>query len=205
MEITTGDAVVAAAGVVAVAGAWYVIRERSFSVWRTMGVAMAVLGALSLASGRVRSASRVEIVPAIALGLGAGAALYALTLAFFGVARRWVALRRQTNDLYERREGTSQLEAFGVGALLVSSGEELFWRGLVQDLTVAAAGSAQGALLTWGLYVAANVASGSLPIVLGAAVGGAAWGLLAWWSGGVAASIVCHISWTALMIARPPI
>jgi membrane protease YdiL (CAAX protease family) len=205
MDITAGDTVVAAAGIVAVAGAWYLVRERSLSVWRTMAVTMAVLGILSMASGRVRSATRIEIAPAIAIGLGSGAALYVLTLTFFRVARPWVALRRQTRDLYERRRGTSPVEAFGVGALLVSSGEELFWRGLVHDLAFAAVGSVQGALLAWGLYVAANIASGSLPILLGAAVGGAAWGTLAWWSGGVAASVACHVTWTALMIARPPI
>src|SRR5918996_1113556 len=197
MEITAADTVVATAGILAAAGAWFLGRERSLSVWRTMGVTMAILGILSIASGRVRSATRIEIAPAVAIGVGSGAALYVLTLTFFHVARPWIALRRQTRDLYERRKETSPVEAFGVGALLVSSGEEIFWRGLVQDLAVAAAGSVQGALLAWGLYVAANIASGSLPILLGAAVGGAAWGMLAWWSGGVSASIACHVTWTA--------
>jgi membrane protease YdiL (CAAX protease family) len=204
MDVNAGETVVAAAGIVAVAGAWYLIRERSLSVWRTMGVTMTVLGILSIATGRVRSATRVEIAQAIAIGLGSGAALYVLTLTFFRVARPWVALRRQTHELYERRRGTSPVEAFGVGAVLVSSGEELFWRGFMQDLAVAAAGSVQGAVLAWGLYVAANISSRSLPILVGAAVGGAAWGTLAWWTGGVAASIACHITWTTLMIARPP-
>jgi membrane protease YdiL (CAAX protease family) len=76
---------------------------------------------------------------------------------------------------------------------------------LVQDLAIASVGSLQGAVMAWGLYVAANIGSGSLPIVLGAVVGGAAWGTLAWWSGGVAASVACHAVWTALMIARPPL
>lgn len=205
MEIGVGATVVAAGGIVAVTGAWYLVRARSFSVWRTMGVVFAVLGALSLASGRVRWATRLEIVPAIAVGLGSGAALYVLTLTFFRMARQWVALRRQTQSLYEHRERISPVETLGVGAILVSPGEELFWRGLVHDLAVAAAGSLQGAAAAWALYVAANAASGSLPIVLGAAVGGAAWGGLVWWSGGVAASVACHASWTALMIVRPPI
>jgi membrane protease YdiL (CAAX protease family) len=204
MEVSAGHAVVTGAGIVAVTAAWYLVRKRTFSIWRTMGVTMVVLGIVSIATGRIRSASRIEIVPAVALGLGSGLALYILTVMFFRVARGWVALHRQTHDLYERRQDTSLLETFGVGALLVSSGEELFWRGLVQDLAAAAAGSVQGALLSWALYAAVNVASWSLPIVLGAVVGGAAWGALAWWSGGVAASLACHVSWTALMIARPP-
>lgn len=205
MEIGAGPIVVAAFGIAAVAGAWYLVRARSFSVWRTMGVTMTGLGVLAVASGRVRLATGVEIPPAIVVGLGSGAALYVLTLAFFRVARRWDALRSQARTLYQHREGIQLFEGLAVGAFVVSPGEELFWRGLVQDIAVAAAGSLQGAMLSWGLYVAANISSGSLPVVLGAAVGGAAWGALAWWTGGVVASISCHASWTALMIARPPI
>src|ERR671919_1003634 len=204
MDIGAGAIVVASAGIAAVAGAWYLVRTRSLSVWRTMGVTFAALGVLSLASGRVRWAGRIEIAQAIAIGLASGTVLYILTLAFFRLARRWVALRRHTQSLYQHREGISPVETLGVAAFVVSPGEELVWRGLVQDVAVVAAGSVQGALVAWGAYVAANVASGSLPIVLGAAVGGAAWGTLAWWSGGVAASLASHALWTALMITRPP-
>jgi membrane protease YdiL (CAAX protease family) len=48
------------------------------------------------------------------------------------------------------------------------------------------------------------VPSRSLPIVAGALVGGALWGALAWWSGGVLAPLASHILWTGLMLARPP-
>jgi membrane protease YdiL (CAAX protease family) len=35
-------------------------------------------------------------------------------------------------------------------------------------------------------------------------VGGALWGGLAWWTGGIAASLASHGVWTAMMLARPP-
>ena len=38
----------------------------------------------------------------------------------------------------------------------------------------------------------------------GAIVGGALWGGLAWWSGGVLASLGSHILWTGLMLLLPP-
>jgi hypothetical protein len=53
--------------------------------------------------------------------------------------------------------------------------------------------------------VVVNLPSRNLAIAAGAIVGGAAWGALAWWSAGVLASIVCHATWTALMLARPPV
>lgn len=205
MEVDAGAAALAASGFVAVVGAWFLVRARVTSVWLAMGFTFTLLAVVSLASGRVKWATRVDFAAAIAVGLGLGAALYASTVAVFRVTRGWDSLHRQTRSLYQHRQGVSLARTLGMGALLVSPGEELFWRGLVQDLAVAAAGTLRGAVVAWGVYVAANVASGSLPVVLGAAVGGAAWGALAWWSGGVVASIACHVVWTALMIARPPI
>jgi len=205
MKVGAGAAALAATGFVAVVAAWFLVRERVTAVWVAMGLTFTILAVLSLASARVRWATRIDLAAAIAVGLSLGAALYVSTAAFFRITRRWDSLRRQTRSLYQHRQGISLARTLGIGALLVSPGEELFWRGLVQDLTVAAAGTLRGAVVVWGVYVAANVASGSLPVVLGAAVGGAAWGALAWWSGGVAASIACHVLWTALMIARPPI
>lgn len=193
-----------AIGFVTVIGAWYLIRTRSISVWPTMGSTFAVLAAVSLVADRLRWADEVGPAPAIAVGLGSGVALYALTVLFFRVAGRWASLQRQTRDLYRHREGGSLLKTVGVGALVVASGEELFWRGLVQGLAATTLGSLQGAATAWGLYVAANISAGSLPVVIGAIVGGGVWGVLAWWSGGVVASVASHITWTALMIARPP-
>jgi uncharacterized protein len=205
MEVGAGDTVVATVGIIAVTGAWYLVRARSLSVWPTMGITFAAVAVLALFVDGIRLGNELDVVPAVAVGGGSGVVLYALTVAFLRVARGWATLRRHTLTLYEHREGVSLMETLGVGALVVSPGEEIFWRGLVQDLAAAGAGSFQGALIAWALYVAANVASGSIPIVLGAVVGGAAWGGLAWWTGGVAASVACHVAWTALMIARPPL
>ena len=41
-------------------------------------------------------------------------------------------------------------------------------------------------------------------MVAGAVVGGALWAGLAWWSGGVLASLASHILWTGCMLAFPP-
>jgi membrane protease YdiL (CAAX protease family) len=83
-------------------------------------------------------------------------------------------------------------------------GEELFWRGLVQGRLAEATSLATGAVLAWAGYVAANLAPMSLPIAAAAIVGGACWGALAWLTGGVLASLLCHAIWTGLMLAFPP-
>jgi hypothetical protein len=57
----------------------------------------------------------------------------------------------------------------------------------------------------WAAFVVANLPSRNLAIVAGSMVGGAAWVGLAVWSGGVVAGLSCHVVWTVLMLARPPL
>ena len=83
----------------------------------------------------------------------------------------------------------------GRGAVLAG----LFQGRLDQSLAALAA-----AVWTWFAYVGVNLASGSLPIIAGAVVGGALWAGLALWSGGMLASLLSHMLWTGLMLALPP-
>jgi membrane protease YdiL (CAAX protease family) len=76
---------------------------------------------------------------------------------------------------------------------------------VVQGVAGGALGDLPGAVLAWAAYVGANAFSGSVPVVLGAVVGGGVWAALAAWTGGVVASLACHAMWTALMVALPPV
>jgi hypothetical protein len=190
---------------VVVALAWSVVRRGGVSVWIGMGTAMAILGAVALATGQVPLAARLSGWVAAAIGVAAGAALYLATAAFMATAGRWPPLARHTSALYDQRGGMPLWAALAIGVLVVAPGEEIVWRGAVQGIVGATTGPVAAAVLVWVLYVGVNAAAFSIPILLAAAVGGAAWGALALWTGGVAASIACHAVWTGLMIARPPI
>ena len=188
--------VVAVAGALAVVFAWRLTVAGRVSVWWSMGVVEGAAGIVAVATGRVRLARGIAPVAALAIGLGAGLALYLATRAFVAVARRSPVFERQVATIYGRREGLSLWPTLVLAAGVTASGEELFWRGLVQGRF--------GALATWGAYVLVNVASESLPIVAGAIVSGAVWGGLALGTHGVLASLGCHAVWTALMLALPP-
>jgi membrane protease YdiL (CAAX protease family) len=194
----------AVGGPATVAAIWFAIRSGRISIWAGMGSAMGLLGVLALVTGDVHGAGDVMVPLAVGIGLGAGLLLYAATAAFMALAGRWPPLARHTASLYEQRAGASFAGALAVSVLLTVPGEELLWRGIVQGALDSAVPAPAAAALAWMIYVAANVVSGSLPIVLGAAVGGAAWAALALWTGGVIASIGCHAVWTSLMILRPP-
>jgi membrane protease YdiL (CAAX protease family) len=192
-------------GGAAVAFAWLLVRGRFVSIWAAGGSVLGLLGLVSLASGLTRPATDVSLGLAAGIGAGAGVALYLGTLAFMAkAASRWPRLRQHTEELYARREDRTTSHALGSSLFVIVPGEELFWRGMVQTTAAASFGPVGGALVAWAGYVAANAAMGSLPILLGAVVGGAVWTGLALWSGGVVAGIACHAVWTGLMILRPP-
>jgi membrane protease YdiL (CAAX protease family) len=197
-------AVLAWGGPVAVAIAWLVVRSGR-SIWMTMALVMAPLGILTLVVATPRGAEAVGTAAAAGLGVVAGVVLYAATAAFMFLVRGWPLLARHAAELYDQRRRQSLGVALALAALVVASGEELLWRGVVQEALAGRLGDVQGAVAAWGTYVAVNGLSGSLPITLGAAVGGTVWAALVLATGGVLASILCHGVWTALMIARPPL
>lgn len=192
------------AGALAVAVGWAVVRSGRATVWIVMGAVVGAAGVASLATRRLRLSGREPVGLALAVGVGAGVALYGATAAFVILVRRWPVFDRHVAEIYDQRKGLSLGLALVLAALVVGPGEELFWRGLFQGRLVAPLGWAGAALVAWVAYVVANAASRSLPIVAAAIVSGAVWGGLAAWMRGVLAGLVCHALWTALMLLVPP-
>lgn len=187
------------------AASWAVVRWRGVSIRWAAGLTMPALGVVAAVIGPVTASRQVAASTALWGGLAAGVALYGGTVVFMASARRIPAIGRQTAMLY--REASARFDRLAVGAvgLLSAAGEELVWRGVVLGVLTASMGSAGAAsIVTWVGSVAVNAISARIPIVLGAVVGGAVWTGLAWWTGGVAAPVACHMVWTALMIGAPP-
>jgi membrane protease YdiL (CAAX protease family) len=196
--------VVGVAGALAEAAAWWAIASRGADLWRLMPP---VLVAIAVAAAVVRPpvlASRVDPGAAWVVGAAAGIGLYVATRAFVAVATRSTRFRAATRAIYGRAEPVAIWVALALSLVVTAPAEEVFWRGLVQGGLDDAAGPAVAAGVAWLGYVAVNLASRSAPIVLAAAVGGAVWAGLGWWSGGVAASLASHILWTGLMLGLPP-
>jgi membrane protease YdiL (CAAX protease family) len=199
-------AAVIAVGSLAQLVAWWLVSSRERSIWTTLAPALAVAGALAVVVGRPALAGDQPAWLVTAVGLIVGLSLFVATRVFISiVAPRWSTFDRHARAIY--RAGDEGIPAHAVlAAGAVAVGEELFWRGLTQQELAAWFGAAAaGAVVAWLGYVVVNLPSRNLAIVAGAVVGGAAWGILAWWSAGVLASIACHASWTALMLARPPV
>jgi membrane protease YdiL (CAAX protease family) len=196
--------VLMAAGAVGVLVAWRLVVAGRVSVWMAMGAATGGAGLASVATGRLSLSPQLAWAWSAAAGVGAGIVLYVATAVFVLVVRRWSYFDRHVEEIYDQRRGLRLSLALVIAALVVAPGEELFWRGLFQGRLADATGWLAATVLTWLVYVAANAASQSLPIVFGALVSGAVWGALAFWTHGVLASVACHMVWTGLMLVLPP-
>ena len=198
-------------GLVAQIVAWRRITRHGRDVWRTLPQLLGAMGLVALVLAPTLDAATPggSDVPgpvgALAIGAAVGIVLYAGTLVFVAIAMHVPAFARQTAAAYERAESADPRRELLLSLLLAVPGEELFWRGLAYRWgATTLTSTAAAALVVWLVYLIANLPSRSLPIIAGALVGGAVWGALAWWSGGVLAPLASHILWTGLMLARPP-
>ncbi len=198
-------AVLVAAGAAVEVVAWRIVATGRGSVWTVMTVAMSILGAAALVAGVVLT-STVSVPVSAAAGVASGVGLFAATRAFVAVVRGgWRSFGRDASSLYAARRGFPLWAAILLGAVLLVSGEELFWRGFVQARLSEADGRSVGALASLGAFVAVNVASANLAVIAAALVGGAVWTALAYWTGGALASLLSHSVWTALMLVFPAV
>lgn len=191
-------------GVVAEGAAWWLVASRGASVWTTLVPAVGVMGVAALLLGPPVLSRAVDPWVAAAAGAGAGAALYAATRVFVGVAGGWTAFRRHSAAMYRRQGSVPLGPALVLSVGVSAAGEELFWRGLfLPEITAAVNGRLLAGLVAWAAFVAANLPGRNLAIVAGAGVGGAVWTGLAVWTEGVLASLLGHALWTALMLSLP--
>lgn len=192
------------AGFVAEVLAWSLV-ARGRNVWTTMTPVLATMGVVALIVGPIAWSPDVAAGLSLAVGLGAGLLLYVATRIAMVVMSRWLTFRRHSLEMYRKQGGLSLGIALLLSIAMSVPGEELFWRGLFQGHLASSleGGAGLAAVLAWIAFVLANLPSANLAIAAGAVVGGAVWVALAWWTGGVLASLACHIVWTGLMIAFP--
>lgn len=192
------------AGFVAEGVAWSLV-ARGRNVWTTMTPVLATMGLVGLLVGPIAWSPDVAPGGSLAVGIGLGVLLYGATRVAMLVMSRWGTFRRHSIEMYRKQGGLSLGVALVLSIALSVPGEELFWRGFFQGRLASALDdrAAIAATLAWLAFVLANLPSANLAIAAGAVVGGAVWVALAWWTGGVLASLACHIVWTGMMIAFP--
>jgi membrane protease YdiL (CAAX protease family) len=188
-------------GVVVAALAWgamFTLGQRLF--WPRAAAAGAVIAVYAVAAGpdrigRLFSHGSWSIEAAV--GVVGGAALYVV----FWIGQKLLVvvvppLAVEVQDLYAVRGATRPATMVAV-LTVAASGEELFFRGLLQARI--------GFLLALALYGAVHIWERKLILILAALAAGAWWGALFSLTGGLVAPVVSHLVWCLLIIVWRPV
>ena len=111
----------------------------------------------------------------------------------------------EVGGIYALGEGASRLAVFLLLFLVTGPAEEIFWRGFLQGRLMDRFGPWPGFLAATLLYGAVHAFSGNLMLVLAAFVAGAWWGAQYLWRRDLAALIVSHSLWSAVIFAVAPV
>jgi hypothetical protein len=111
----------------------------------------------------------------------------------------------QVGSIYSLGEGTSKMLVFLLLFLITGPGEEIFWRGFLQNQMMQQQGDFKGYILATLFYAGVHVFSGNLILILAALVAGAFWGALYLWKRDLLIQITSHAFWSAFIFAVFPI
>ena len=164
-----------ALGAFAEAIGWRLVATGRAMVWRLMPVIFLIMGIVAVAVRRPVAATKVGNGTAFGVGLASGLILYVGTRVFVAIAGRWEPFHRHVVEKYQEAAEVSLMEALALSLLIMVPAEELFWRGLFQARLDQSIPALAAGAWTWLAYVGVNLASGSLPIIAAAVVGGALW------------------------------
>ncbi len=113
--------------------------------------------------------------------------------------------KTQVGGIYSLGEGTSRILIFLLLFFITGPGEEIFWRGFLQNQMMKKWGDSTGLIIATLVYAGVHVFSLNLMLILAALVAGAFWGLLYLWKRDLLVQITSHSFWSAVIFAVAPI
>jgi membrane protease YdiL (CAAX protease family) len=175
-------------------------------MWVGIGSVAAVLGALVVVQRRGVLASWLRPTPRnLALGVAAAIPMVAGTYILYGLLGGWLpVLREHTLTLYTVFNSSPSTLTLALLPIIIL-GEELVWRGAMQEALEARLGLVWGTALTGLIYALAHAPVGS-PLLVALALGcGLYWGALRAVSGSLVAPLVAHLAWDAAVMVLWPL
>ncbi len=168
--------------------------------WPRALAAGVVIGVYAVAVGPARMGGLLDRHhwPAdLLVGVGAGLALYGVFwLGLQTLVVVWPRLVDEVGDLYAVKGRTRPLNVALI-AMVAAAGEELMFRGLLW--------ARGGVVVGLVVYGAVHLWERKVILVAAAVIGGAVWGALLSWTGGLVAPLASHLTWGLLIIVVRPV
>ncbi len=111
----------------------------------------------------------------------------------------------QVENIYSLGMGTNKILVFLLLFFITGPGEEIFWRGFIQDRLMVKWGYLRGYLVTTIIYSGVHIFSGNSILILASFVAGAFWGLLYLWKRDLLIQMFSHSLWGAVIFIFAPI
>jgi uncharacterized protein len=111
----------------------------------------------------------------------------------------------QVGGIYSLGVNSNKVLVFLLLFFVTGPGEEIFWRGFLQDRLMKKWGNGVGLITATVAYGGVHVFSGNLMLILAALVAGAFWGLLYLWKRDLLIQIVSHSLWSAVIFVVAPV
>jgi hypothetical protein len=171
--------------------------------WVKIGLSVVVVSLYSLLWQR----PKISFQPcSFLLGLFSAVILYSIFLLGNKLAPYILpGVKSQVGGIYSLGAGANKVFIFLLLFFITGPGEEIFWRGFLQDRLMERWGIFPGYLMTTALYGGVHVFSCNLMLILAAMVAGAFWGLLYLWKKDLLIQITSHSFWSAVIFAVAPV
>jgi membrane protease YdiL (CAAX protease family) len=111
----------------------------------------------------------------------------------------------QVGGIYDLGTGTDRIYIFLLLCFITGPGEEIFWRGFLQENLMQRFGDIRGFVMGTLIYGGVHLFSMNLMLILAALVAGAFWGVLYLWKRDLGLVIVSHSLWSAFIFAVFPV
>jgi hypothetical protein len=171
--------------------------------WIKIGLSVMAVFLYSLLWQRPRISFQL---PSFLLGLLSAAVLYLIFLLGAKLAPHVLSgASMQVEGIYSLGPGTNKVLVFLLLFFITGPGEEIFWRGFLQDRLMTRWGKIPGYLITTGIYAGVHIFSRNLVLILAALVAGTFWGFLYLWKRDLMIQITSHSFWSAVIFSVAPI
>ncbi len=111
----------------------------------------------------------------------------------------------QVGGIYDLGTGTDRILIFLLLCFITGPGEEIFWRGFLQENLMRRFGDLRGYVMGTLIYGGVHLFSMNIVLILAALVAGAFWGMLYLWKRDLGMVIVSHSLWSAFIFAVFPV
>jgi membrane protease YdiL (CAAX protease family) len=187
---------------------WYFSFALRWGVfWLKISFSAALLAALSLAAMGANRAERFTLgIQDLYWGLGSAIALYLIFWIGRALATQLLSFSRtEIENVYDKRGATPVVLIAVLLFFITGPGEEIYWRGGLQNSLMNSLNPWSGWLIASALYALIHIWTKNFTLIMAALIAGLFWGFIYLQTGSLTPVIISHSLWSVVIFAIWPL